>query len=78
MMAPLKNATAGDWIRSLQREGFTLRKGRGSHHVYQHPDGRRVLVVYHNLNDRFGPKTITQLLTATRWTEADLKRLQLI
>jgi len=78
MIAALKNATAGDWIRSLQREGFTLRKGRGSHHVYEHPDGRRVLVVYHNLNERFGPKTIAQLLAATGWTEADLKRLHLI
>jgi predicted RNA binding protein YcfA (HicA-like mRNA interferase family) len=49
MIAPLKNATAGDWIRSLQREGFTFRQGRGSHHVYEHSDGRRVLLVYHNL-----------------------------
>ena len=78
MIARLKNATAQDWIRSLEREGFVRRKGRGSHHVYEHPDGRRVLVVYHNLHDRFGPKTIKQLLGATSWSEADLRRLDLI
>ncbi len=78
MIARLKNATARDWVRWLEREGFTLRKGRGSHHVYEHPDGRRVLVAYHNLNDRFGAKTIKQLLTGTGWGEPDLRRLGLI
>ena len=78
MIAELKNRTARSWIRSLEREGFVPRKSRGSHHVYQHPDGRRVLVVYHNLNDTFGPKTISQILTTTGWGEADLKRVKLI
>jgi predicted RNA binding protein YcfA (HicA-like mRNA interferase family) len=53
-------------------------KVRVPHHVYQHPDGRRVLIVYHKLSDTFGPKTIKQILQATRWTEDDLKRLKLI
>jgi len=78
MIDRLKNRTAREWIRALQREGFRTRKSRGSHHVYQHGDGRRVLVVYHSLGDTFGPKTIKQLLRGTHWTEADLIRLDLL
>ncbi len=74
----LKNVPARDWLQALTRDGFTPRKSRGSHHVYTHSDGRRVLVVYHKLSDTFGPKTLKQLLDATRWTEDDLKRLNLL
>ena len=74
----LKNVPARKWIASLESEGFKLRKGRGSHHIYQHPDGRRVLIVYHKLSDTFGPKTIKAILRDTQLTEEDLKRLKLI
>ena len=78
MIDRLKNVSARRWIRALAIDGFTLRKGRGSHHIYEHSDGRRVLVVYHKQGDTFGPKTIRQLLEATRWTEDDLHRLKLL
>ena len=78
MIEQLKNTTAREWMRALLREGFAPRKSKGSHHLYQHPDGRRVLVVYHKPSDTFGPKTIKQLLAASGWTGADLKRLHLI
>jgi predicted RNA binding protein YcfA (HicA-like mRNA interferase family) len=58
---------------ALKRAGFELRRGKGSHHIYQHPDGRRVLAVYHNLGDTFGAKTIQQMLRSTGWNEADVK-----
>ena len=58
MIDQLKSVPAREWIRALAREGFRTRKSRGSHHIYQHPDGRRVLIVYHKLSDTFGPKTI--------------------
>lgn len=78
MIDRLKNTTARAWLRALEREGFRARKSKGSHHVYQHADGRRVLVVYHNLGETFGPKTLKQLLMGIRWTEADLTRLDLL
>ncbi len=78
MIDQLKNVAAREWIRSLEREGFKPRKSKGSHHIYQHPDGRRALIVYHKLSDTFGPKTIKQILGLTGWSEADLKRLNLI
>ncbi len=78
MIGYLKNIPAREWIHALERNGFIPRKSKGSHHVYQHPDGRRVLIVYHKQSDTFGPKTIKQILQATRWTEDEIKRLKLI
>jgi len=78
MIQRLKSTPAREWLRALEHEGFNPRKSKGSHHIYEHPDGRRVLIVYHKLSDTFGPKSIKQLLTATGWREADLKRLRLI
>jgi predicted RNA binding protein YcfA (HicA-like mRNA interferase family) len=74
----LKTVPAREWLAAVERSCFRLRKERGSRHVYQHPDGRRVLVVYHKLSDTFGPKTIRQLLTSLEWTEADVTRAGLI
>lgn len=78
MIGRLKSKTAREWVQALERDGFAIRKGKGFHHVYQYPDGRRVLVVYHKLGDTFGPKTIKQLLSGTGWQEEDLKRLKLV
>jgi predicted RNA binding protein YcfA (HicA-like mRNA interferase family) len=78
MIELLKSVPAREWIRAPEREGFKTRKTRGSHHIYQHPDSRRVLIVYHKLSDTFGPKTIRQILNDVRWDQDDLKRLKLI
>ncbi len=75
---PLRSRTAREWVRAVEYEGFRRRKSGGSHHIYQHSDGRRVLLVYHNLGETFGPKAIRQILQSTGWTEADLKRLGLL
>jgi len=77
-ITPLRNLRAQDWQRAVERDGFRPRKSGGSHHLYQHPDGRRVLLVYHHLGETFGPKTIRALLRSTRWTADDLRRLGLM
>ncbi len=78
MIAQLKNTSAREWIRALEHDGFVARKSKGSHHVYQHSDGRRVLLAYHKLSDTFGPKTVKQLLESAGWGEAALKNLKLV
>ena len=78
MIDRLRSVTARQWVAALERDGFVLRKGKGSHHVYQHKDGRRVMVVYHNPGETFGPKTLKQTLTSTGWSEGDLARHGLI
>ena len=78
MIGQLKSTPAREWIRAAEGDGFIARKSKGSHHLYQHSDGRRVLIVYHKLSNTFGPKTIQQLLDGTGWQENDLKRLKLL
>jgi predicted RNA binding protein YcfA (HicA-like mRNA interferase family) len=57
-ITPLRNRTDREWVRAVEHEGFRRRKTGGSHHIYQRADGHRVLLVYHNLNETFGPKAI--------------------
>ena len=78
MMGQVKNVPAREWIRAPEHDGFVARKSKGSRHVYQHTDSRRVLIVYHKLSDTFGPKTIKQLLDGTGWQEGDLRSLKLL
>jgi len=66
------------FVRALRRDGFRLRRQRGSHRIYRHPDGRRVVVAYHRGNDTFPIKTLTGMMADAGWTESDLARLGLI
>ena len=49
-------------IRSLERMGFRLlRKSKGSHQQFQHPDGRRTTVPVHKGVD-IGPGLLRKIL----------------
>jgi predicted RNA binding protein YcfA (HicA-like mRNA interferase family) len=44
--------TWGEVIRRLRMAGFIeVRKGKGSHTLYRHPDGREVWVAIHTKKD---------------------------
>ena len=61
------------------RDGFAFDRGRGSHQIYYHPDGRRVSVTFHAPSQTFTRKTLKSMIeTEARWREQDLKRLKLI
>jgi predicted RNA binding protein YcfA (HicA-like mRNA interferase family) len=50
-----------------------------SHQIYYHADGRRVTVPFHRGSSTFTRKTLKSIIeTQARWTEGDLKRLNLI
>jgi predicted RNA binding protein YcfA (HicA-like mRNA interferase family) len=77
--AQLRNLNARQIISALIRDGFTFDRGSGSHQVYYHADGRRVVVTFHAPSDTFAPKTLRSIIEDdARWTEEDLKRLKLI
>ena len=60
-------------IRALERMGFRLlRKSKGSHRQYEHPDGRRTTVPIHKGRD-IGPGLVRKIL---RDIEVDVERLQ--
>jgi len=74
----LKKVSVREWMRALENASFKSRKNKGSHHLYKHPDGRRVLLVYHRQGETFGPKTIKKILACTGWKTADLKYFNLL
>ena len=75
----LRSATARLLISALQADGFTLRRQKGSHRHYLHPDGRRVTLSFHHSSDTFRSGTLRSIIeTQARWTAEDLRRLRLL
>jgi predicted RNA binding protein YcfA (HicA-like mRNA interferase family) len=62
-------------IQALRADGFRAARIRGSHHLYRHEDGRRVIVAHHSFGDTFPIGTLKAMLVDIGWTEADLRRL---
>lgn len=73
-----RGITARQLIRALHDDGFVIRRTRGSHHIYGHPDGRRVVVAYHRLSDTFPIGTLSAMIEDIGWIESDLRRLKLL
>ena len=75
----LRSLTARELISALIRDDFTLDRQSGSHQHYRHRDRRRVTVSYHGPGDTFPPKTLKRMIEdQARWTEDDLRRLDLV
>ncbi len=72
-----RGVSARQLIRALHADGFTLQRTRGSHRIYRHPDGRRVVVAYHRLSDAFPIGTLKAMIADTGWTESAFERLGL-
>lgn len=73
-----RGVTAREFVKALQADGFVLQRVRGSHRVYRHPGGRRVVVAYHQLGDTFPIGTLRAMIADAGWREDDLLRLHLI
>ena len=69
-----RGVNAREFIAALEADGFYKARTEGSHHRYKHKDGRAVTVATTN----FVIKTLHRMLEGTRWTEDDLRRLDLI
>ena len=74
----LKNKTANDLIRALERDAFQLDEQVRTERVYRHPNGRRVSIHYHTGSACYRPGLLKALLEAIGWSEADMQRLKLI
>ena len=74
----LRNTPVRRLVRALERDGFTFQRKKGSGRLYRHPDGRRTVIHYHHSGDTLPLGTLRSVLEATRWIEADLKRLKLV
>lgn len=75
----LRNTPVRDLISALKKDGFSLeRETRSGGRIYSHTDGRLTVIHYHHGNDTLTRKTLQSVLSATRWTEDDAKRLGLL
>lgn len=77
MVVP-KGVTARQFIAALHQDGFELARTRGSHRIYRHPDGRRVIVAYHRRSEGFPRGTLAGMIADVGWTDDDLRRLGLL
>lgn len=50
-MPKLPVMTSKEIVDALTRHGFIFKRQKGSHAVYKHPDGRRVIVPIHSNKD---------------------------
>lgn len=74
--AQLKNITAAELIRALERDGWQLRKSKGSRRIYR--KGKRTVAIHYHPRKTFGPRMLRSLLNDIGWDEEDLRRLKLI
>ena len=78
MSAKLKNITAREFVRALERDGFVFKRQKGSHKIYKHPErGNWVSVPYHP-GGTFTKGLLYGLIDDAGWTEGDLIRLKLM
>lgn len=75
----LKNLTAGELARTLERDGWSKDTKGGSQLIYRKATvpPRRVSIHFHP-QKTYGAKTLQALLDDIGWTVEDLKRLKLI
>ena len=75
----LRSLSARELVNALERDGFLLRRQKGSHYRYRHVDGRKVTVSFHHPGQTFKPKTLRSMIEEqARWTQSDLIRLKLL
>ena len=58
----LRSVTARQIASALLADGFLLRRQKGSHRHYHHPDCRRVTLSFHHSADAFRPRTLKSML----------------
>ncbi len=75
----LQNVTFREIISALTRDNFALDRQSHSHELYQDPRGRRVTISAHSPWEIIPKKILKWIIEdQARWTEEDLKRLQLL
>jgi len=73
-----RGLTARRLIQALHRDGFELSRARGSHRIYRHANGRRVVVAYHRMGDTFPVGTLSAMIRDAGWDDKRLHELGLL
>ena len=72
-----RGVSARKFVRALEADGFSLQRVSGSHRIFRHADGRRVVVAYHAPGDTFPIGTLRAMIADVGWKDEDLTRLGL-
>jgi predicted RNA binding protein YcfA (HicA-like mRNA interferase family) len=72
-MARLPRIRGRQLISALQKLGFEVQRIKGSHHLLQHPDGRRTVVPVH-AGETIGPGLLAKILKDVELTREELIR----
>ena len=72
----IKNISADEIVKALEKDGWMLRRSRGSRLTYL-KDNKIVSIHFHH-HKHYGHDMIKDLFQDIGWNEADLKRLKLI
>jgi len=73
-LSRLPRINGKDCIKALERAGFTVVRIRGSHHILQHPDGRKTVVPVHG-SEELGPGLLRNILSSCGIGAVDFVRL---
>ncbi|MBS9523920.1 type II toxin-antitoxin system HicA family toxin [Litoribacter alkaliphilus] len=57
-------------MKILESHGFSLERSKGSHHLFRHPNGLRVIVPVHSLDMKKG--TLLSILKQVGLSKDDL------
>ena len=71
-----RGLAARDLVNALERDGFLLKRTRGSHCIYHHSDDRRVVLTSHKLSEAIPIGTLRSIFASAKWTEDDFQRLE--
>ncbi len=71
-MSQLPSLTGQEMIRVLKKQGFTVARIKGSHHILIHPDGRRTVVPVHS-GETIGSGLVSQILRDCQITKDEFK-----
>jgi predicted RNA binding protein YcfA (HicA-like mRNA interferase family) len=74
MSRKLPAVNGADVIRAMGRAGFIAVRVRGSHHVLQHPYGRKIVVPVH-AGETIGPGLLRKILRDTGITKEEFRTL---
>ncbi len=66
--------TGKELLRALQKAGFVETRIKGSHHIIEHPDGRKTVIPLH-AGETIGPGLLAQILRDCEMSREALKTL---
>jgi len=69
----LKNLTADDIVKALEKNGWVRDESSGAVFVYLNPSTRKRVTIHYHPRKTYGPKLLKSLLDTIGWSVDDLK-----